>query len=777
MNAEHFPNKAQTDEKADLIARGEFFWTDKEGNIRRDTPPTETPPVEPTPEAIPEPTPEKLDWTSLNEPDELPSYEFPKILSQDEREERKQQLRDVVEAFKSFKAPAAPDTDLMEILGPIRKTPRAESASATVPGKEGRKADNEEGRKAKFREERARTFAEKHGVRNEREALLSIRKELFEEKKRFYREHSGLERWHARGTGIGMEKLRELEMKHDELAASYAKALSAAVEKEPNEVTKMRAHLIHIEDSAIAAGQLENRARKEALDEKGRNLFERALGSYAGSMKALEGNLEQRFAKTGMSQKAAGIAATNAVRALRLLTTTSLVTGGLFAAGAVAPVGFATLFGSRLLRAGTGIFGGAATGTAAGVAYEKTYGAAARKERRLSRRMTVTSAADARTQRLAEQKGGKERIAENRKTVETTAASITALLTGLGWSHHAAAEAAGKIAPLESAQKAAGMLTNTPFIEMPPGAGAAAPASEAIAPPAETPIAGQFANPSVSVSISGKGEGAIKLFAHLQDSLREQGLTADNTLPDSDAHYILTHTPDQASVKFNFLTNEGSRIMHGGDTFTVDDQGHFVSQVSSEKFMAPPEAPPDLNAQKQAVTAHLNEEQLAPAPNEAPPLADQGYIEPSRPIVPLESESVSQTPPPEEATPTASEASYGLSPESFTNDHALRIDPSLSALFADEKEAISVFGGDFDSRAALAHQYITEHPGSHVRIMVEGDNAKYVGDYAINPETGTQQIVPVDEPPSRSGFFGFLGDLFRSRPKLDAHAFVRRIQP
>ncbi|MDO8623827.1 MAG: hypothetical protein Q7R54_00515 [bacterium] len=597
-------------------------------------------------------------------------------------------LRKVVEAFKDLKSPKAPDADLLETFGHLRET------SAIKP-------EIEKVKTPPTLEQTALVLAEKAGVEKERAAMLDAERAFIEARRAKKLDKAKVVELEGKYNAQSAEYEQKLE---ERLAPRFAQKFEAGVRKEWDALQpadrpkgqdgKEISFTEHLHKKADAQKERINAfarryrsmiASRDIIDRGEKHLDEALASKERGPVKKLLAETVQWAAR--QNQALENELGKKGARAARILCGAAIgATGASFLGAGVAAFGLSAL-GFRLARVAVGTVAGSWVGAKAGKRYEETRGLQHAQELQAAREQVSSSTDGIKNKRAAYRRGSKEAIAKKRKYVEMGSAAavggLTSFFTGLGWSNEAAAATAEKIAPLESVQKAL----------------------ETLEAPSSTHV-----DPSISVSISEKGEGAIKLFTHLQDSLKEQGLTVENTAPDSDAQYILSHTPDQASVKYGFLTKEGSRWMHGGDTFTIDPEGKFSAHVSREGFQSPPVSPKG----EEAITRDLNlqeverAESLSVTPDsvwQAPDVPSQHEVLQTEPtLLSVEGTPVLETPPflsRDEALEAFSNAPPAEAPTAPIDTEVLdpsQIDARKADWYLDTKGDKVIYGGSLQQR-------------------------------------------------------------------------------
>jgi len=209
----------------------------------------------------------------------------------------------------------------------------------------------------------SRVEAERTAVLEAETAYLTAYKQ-FEQKKTI---------WNRLAKGKDLkeesEKVEALKRVYDEKRVVYAEALTGSAKerlvdtKRADEKLERYNRLVRFREVVKPAAEKRLAARKEALDARGRNVFEKALGWSATHNQ----KLETKYGKTG-------------ARALRALTSAVLISGGaavLGAAGIAAPMSLVALAGFGTYKFAR-CFGGAVLGAGGAevcvYAYEKFFG-------------------------------------------------------------------------------------------------------------------------------------------------------------------------------------------------------------------------------------------------------------------------------------------------------------------------------------------------------------------------------------------------------------------
>jgi hypothetical protein len=440
-------------------------------------------------------------------------------------------------------------------------------------------------------------LAKKSGVSQERTAMQEAESRYLEAYKRYYRKTNPLER-----IGKEPENLTKLKQEFNGTRLAYAEALEKASGNTPRKSPAFEARLEKQYLEKEKAGTLESgadgqpislneylssayqerqdkianyirfrevvrplaqkkiEARKEALDAKGKNTFEKSLGWMAEQNMKLE-NVTIGGKKLGK----------NGARAVRIFASTVLVTGSAAAAGSFGAAGLVGLLGfgaAKFGRSMVGALAGASAGAAAGNLYEKAIGRGAQKDaaKKLktlgkseslslksltaldASRETLTSRADSTT--LAKKKALVQAI-----TAGLVGAGTTSVLTELSSLHHAA-ETLAAHAPktpdhahtahaTESDHKTATVSTSHEKI------------SAQSAPTTEPTY------PRVSVA---SGQGANSLFSNFHKVLGAQ--QTHSPLVDA----ILKNNSSVLAHKLGFPENSSEGYMQPGDSLEI--HGH-----------------------------------------------------------------------------------------------------------------------------------------------------------------------------------------------------------
>ncbi len=548
-------------------------------------------------------------------------------------------------------------------------------------------------------------------------------------------------------------ELAKLEAAYDGASATYNAALEERVsaemgtrkwlkEKSPEEQQKFieRYRRLVISKDVIDRGEKE---LDKALAGKERGGVGKAWQAFVGWSEKQNAGLEKKLGKQG-------------ARAARIVGSAVLGAGVASAAGAgLAAFGLGAL-GYRVARGVVGTAVGATLGGVAGVAYENTLGARQAKKLQSAREKGAGGFEDIRALRTQYRKGSKEAIAKKQRRIEAGTAFVAgAGITASLYQFPSVRDAVDDLAKIEAITPEQVDATPVVSSDPPPAPDVAqeeaTPATSDAVPmteqsereavssaPEEIKIAAESATkPPVSVSIDKRGEGATKLFSHLQESLRAQGYTPETVPADSDLKYILTHTPDQSSAKFGFLKAEGSRVMKLGDTFTINPDGALETQVASEKYMLP---------------RTRVETPVAPKVVEVPKLADEGEIKPhlsptvetaaANDIIYGSPENFPHIPPEAHAEAIDLVRTHGTAPgegESYTDFRArvaaaatsgevargrggLEVPLGQTHIYQTSGDRLVVYGGDPVAQRAVMHEYLRSNPDTMVHMNEKTSN-------------------------------------------------------
>lgn len=437
-------------------------------------------------------------------------------------------------------------------------------------------------------------------------------------------------------------------------------------------------------------------ARQEALDSRGRNIFEKALGWSAKHNQ----ELEEKYGKTGA----------RAVRAAMGALVFSVGAAGLGAAGVIAPMGIAALAGYggfKFVRSLTGALAGAAAGEAAAHGFEAVWGrrsleAARKKQRTEGRHAHITLESLRKTDR------SRERLAtEASEMTLIKRKQLIRALTALGVGAGAAATLA-EFAPVhEAADAAADADTQKP------------------------------AGPEgmIREAAIGKGEG----FNHLFEDIRSSGFNGStpvgNLLLNKD--FSLTELSDQVGG-FDPETGK-SMLMLEGDRLVVDENENvwFVREGESPKLVlendpaAPggvkihelseyrmlgtnsiPETPSikDVAAETETVSAP-NEPSVTPVDvveeSPAPATAASPTIEtpPEPPPVAETTPSVTNTAEVPESVPRPETEGPNVFGDPYVNGNGVSIDPSEPHIYENSNGRLFMSGGSKEAVYEQAQEY------------------------------------------------------------------------
>lgn len=410
------------------------------------------------------------------------------------------------------------------------------------------------------------------------------------------------------------EELIRLKSAYDEARVKYGVALQESAEERASErihgkyqdlPIKSKEKLIERYNSLvryreIIKGPAERKlqARYDALDSKGKSLFQRGL-IYLGQKNA---KLEERFGKNGA----------RAVRAVAATVGVGTVAAG---AGAFAGAGLLAVAGWGTMRIGktflSSIAGAALGEGAASVADRMRQGKQVRDERQTRRSAQDLSIGDLEQQdvlqdRITEKMSDRERMKHKMLVRIITGfgvgAGTSALLATLPSVEAAVTEngpAAGGSTPaemkdalratVEEVEKAQPKLG---YVEMPldddlssgttdvpePLLGAAAPVS----PDAPAgPESGIQSPTAAAEGILEESDGANELLFELREKLIAQYGPELKGAPDYVKHFVNDETMLERSREFGFMTEKGNVLVHSGAKLSFDTSGQLVLEDSS----------------------------------------------------------------------------------------------------------------------------------------------------------------------------------------------------
>jgi hypothetical protein len=249
--------------------------------------------------------------------------------------------------------------------------------------------------------------------------------------------------------------------------------------------------------------------------------------------------------------------------------------------------------------------------------------------------------------------------------------------------------------------------------------------------------------------------------------------------------------------------------MHVGDTFIVDEQGHFVSDVSSEKFIPSPQAPE---------AAALEPAPEVSSPEVVPELAAEPVVAPMPELISATDHDIETypTPPPIETMSvtdiftTSSEVlpaisadqrlgllnlikMHGVGPgegetvADFTarvenapligkivsGYRGLQVPLGETHIYRNVHDHLVVFGGDTSAQATVMVEYLRAHPGQSVfQGSVGNDGVSHLLPYQLSNNKLIVSGLGVREPSWLERRLGFSGSLAEGPKPGDLKATV-----
>jgi hypothetical protein len=409
--------------------------------------------------------------------------------------------------------------------------------------------------------------------------------------------------------------------------------------------------LVRFNEIVKPAAEKRIEARYEALNEKGKSGFLKALGYVAKQNRKLENIAigKRKLGKTG-------------AKVVRIAVTTAVLTGTAAAAGAVGTAGVLGLLGVGTLRFGKAFalsFIGGAAGTVVGEIYESE----ARKDQTWAQDELKSAGRSGDTtllyQELAAYDRKRERLgnrADERALQKEKQIIQIVVAAGLGTISSFSAQileqiiddntlsdvpteatrpdstpvraSSGNVPPVEAAGTAP---VEASVASSPAAVATASPETSSVsAAPTETPATASAANieaPKAAEMVQAEidaGEGSDKLFADLKQELRAK-YPEGQPMPPAVQKILETH-PHVLSKAFGFVSGENaSALMYEGDTLAVNEKGQLIFEREGKTFVLLDEhlkpAPlPSSVLTMQQIEASLVAEQL---PTEGGPTAGE----------------------------------------------------------------------------------------------------------------------------------------------------------
>lgn len=637
-------------------------------------------------------------------------------------------------------------------------------------------------------------LANEAGLERERNQMLAAERDYLDTEKMFYTKNSALGRLGKRVFGgSDQETVQSAQFRYNQSAAGFEaalhKRLSTHLLEKTKEMTAEEAEAYSEKFSKRYRRMVVSRdvidhgekrlvyAREQALNEKGRNALEDGLGWVGRKNK----ELEEKYGKQKM-------------RAVRVLISASL---GTVAAAVTGPASLAFVTGTmtaRVVRGLAGVFGGAAFGAGAGSLYEKVGGASAARNLTKSREAAAVDAKSMAARRKAYRGGSKKAIERKRKIIET----LSAAFAGAGIS----IDTAGLLADHPIVQSAVEKVVAVPeeAVPAPHEVAAAVSSVDQVTPAPDTDTTVLY---NAASAEAGRGDGAIKLFAHFQENLKHS-YDGTGAVPE-DVQKMLAISPQEFAEKFGFyrpgetldsanfppgstlrFTENGDLIFEpkGGTPVTLE---HAAPDMAEDRFkgpflhtgfkVSPPhpiaeQAPVEVPAKTEVVpeTPHtevpaapveavtIQEQSASITLQDHPAVASIGPEEVQSPHVPeqpLENPSVEDTAPSPEEHPVSDTdfSQHGvesLSPDHMTHFHVntngATIDPAHADVYLDSTgENNVIYGGSMEDRSKLALELVTK---DHSAVAYFDSTTKNVFGFPIHhitkaywdPDTNSAQM-------------------------------------
>lgn len=518
------------------------------------------------------------------------------------------------------------------------------------------------------------------GVATEKTAMQEAESAYLSAYKNFYASKGVVSR--AKQSVFGgreMEELEQLKGAYDAKRVEYARALEQSVGERLSargvdaerqaRVLERYNRLVRFNEVVRPGAEKRLAVRVEALDAKGKNAVEKSLNWLV--MSNLK--LDKRYGTYG-------------ARAIRAATAAVVLTGGSAALGVGAAAGAASLAGLGSIRfLQSFVAGSVAAGGAQffGNLYRDTRGRDVMERSGQKLKTEGRGGKDSLTREgladIDRKRGALMANADERTLAKKTAG--VKFLVGLGLG----AELATVAAEVLAASPEAAVPEPTAPQEM----GADAPRPTAVPPPAETITARS-------------GEGGIKLFARLQESVRAD---YPNGSDNPAIQHIIDSNPETLAKEYGFYKPgvvAESALVEKGSVLGFMPDGTLTYQAGADGVV---ETLSPGRVFDSYVDTNAPNEESAPEPMAQDSKPETSGI-PNPPLPPEElPESV---PTPEPAPKVQPEAARAPIPENLRiNAHGAEIDPDHAGLFQDETGARKILhGGTLEERAELAQKVI-----------------------------------------------------------------------
>ncbi len=673
------------------------------------------------------------------------------------------------------------------------------------------------------REQRAEEFAKKFGIEDSRVAMLEAEKEYADAVRDLHTSTSAIGR-----TAFGKKIPAEVQEKYDAARLAWRTNLGKVAEGADTK-DKIVARFIGIRDTAIRPADARTAAMREALDEKGKKLHNKALlwgtNSALGILGAV--NIGTQKIGEGLARiQSKTISRSNEdfdqkKAAEQYARSTRILGGALIATVATGGFGGAAMLAWRLGRGALSTFGGAAAGAFAGKIFSTTAGANRQKALLGTLRDTTTgliSDADALAEetKLYERGNAQAREAARRKVemYTTLAVAGTASITSAEILSHSS------IGHLPSVQKSLDTVHELKASTVQTLQG------ESVSTGRLPNIEGTGpANFNVGATIHTAGEGTGTLFEELKSSIQNSNLYDSAHQTPGLKHFLETNPNTLSREVGNAFGEKGMRTVMGDQFFVDDNQNIWYDPVNGKPQLFIENTPNaegftihSLNAEQTPVrveqlvdtpSASGGEtlvpptplvEEISPAPStesSAPvsgvsPLETTAEVAPAIPPTevtePLSSESVGFAAEPSESfaselapsntetsvPDTAPSAPLESVANTLTTPRGLTLnlnEPSVYS-YTDKKghQILSLFGGvNDDARYAAAQKYIETHPGSTIRFQVTSKILETgVSKPVVVEWSSTEDGTPILIPPTQ-----FMNEA--PLPKIDPNVFEKKV--
>lgn len=421
------------------------------------------------------------------------------------------------------------------------------------------------------REARAQKFAEKFGIADVRNELLSAEREYTD----------AIRDLKAKTVKLPFSRVPdEVREKYDAASLAWRKALLTAVDLAPKK-EKQQATIISFRDTVMRAEEARQRGVLEAATMKDQKLLGKVLNwGQVGLSRAVTGYLEGtkkvgQLAARGHTKGreylgADGISEAHLIE--RYTRATRIVSGALLGTlvmGSVGTAGVATTVLFKSVRGTLGLALGGVTGVYTGKGYRKTVGTILREGARDAKRDQRIDENDLDHERRAWRFGRGSALEKQARMAEVFGAFLggasASLLSNVTLQ---------EMSSVSSVQEAHETLTHTSQPTEAPAPHQVHTPAVSDVPPQPVVPAHEIPHADTTPLVVGRGEGADKLISDLQDRLRAQ--YPDSTKAPENVQALLRFDPHTTAKQLGLNYDAGGVMLHPGDSLTVDDHGRLV---------------------------------------------------------------------------------------------------------------------------------------------------------------------------------------------------------